>query len=328
MCNNIDKNVSYWRIHMDISQLIAEKAQITKRLKKMNYGSLEIREGNNNKYIYVHFREDGILVSKYIGEFSNELYNLILENNHIAKELKKRLKEINKELKRQNYIESELDEIVELNLDFARRNLVDSIYKQAVLEGVATTYSDTEDILNGAIVRNMTADDIGKVVNLKHAWEFIMNKGVITYPSNYAILCQINSLVEEGFSYTAGRIRSIPVTIGGSSYIPPLPFEDQVKQDIDRFKENTDIVDRAIEALLYIMRKQIFLDGNKRTAVLFANHILIQNGKGLLVIPADKVDEYKKLLVHYYETDDMKEIKNFILKQCYMPLGTKNDDKI
>ena len=55
----------------------------------------------------------------------------------------------------------------------------------------------------------MTADDIGKVVNLKHVWEFIMNKSVITYPSNYAFLCQINALVEEGCSYTAGRIRSI-----------------------------------------------------------------------------------------------------------------------
>jgi len=38
-------------------------------------------------------------------------------------------------------------------------------------------------------------------------------------------------LVEEGLSYSAGRIRSVPVSIGGSSYIPPLPFEDRVKED-------------------------------------------------------------------------------------------------
>lgn len=305
---------------MNLVDLIIEKAQIAKRLEKLNYGSIEIREKNDNKYIYVHHREDGLKVSKYVGEYSNELYNLILENNELAKELKKRLKSINKELKNQNYVESELDEKVELNIDYARRNLVDSIYKQAILEGVATTYSDTEDIINGAIVKGMTADDIGKVVNLKHAWEFIMNKNVVMYPSNYALLCQINALVEEGFSYTAGKIRSVPVTIGGSSYIPPIPFEDQVKFDIEEINKIDDSVARAIEALLYVMKKQIFLDGNKRSAVIFANHILIKNGKGLIVLPAEKVDVYKKLLVEYYETDKKEDIIGFIRNECYLPL--------
>lgn len=304
---------------MNISDLVMEKAQITKRLEKLNYGSVEIRE-NGNKYIYVHRREDGMMVTKYVGEYSNELYNLILENNELTKELKKRLKAINKELKNNNYIETELDEKVELNIDFARRNLVDSIYKQAVLEGVATTYSDTEDIVNGGIVKGMTADDIGKVVNLKHAWEFTMNRNIVMYPSNYALLCQINSLVEEGYSYTAGKIRSVPVTIGGSSYIPPIPFEDQVKFEIDDLNNENDVVLRSIKALLYVMKKQIFLDGNKRTAVLFANHILIKNGRGLIVIPAEKVNEYKKLLIDYYETDKTKAIIDFIKKGCYLPL--------
>ena len=306
---------------MDITTLIKEKSQINKRLETMNYGSVEIREANSKKYIYVHYRDSGVLRTKYVGEYSNELYNLVLENNQLAKELKKRLKSINTELKKHNYIESDLEEKVEINIDFARRNLVDSIYKQAVLEGVATTYSDTEEIINGGKVNNMTADDVGKVVNLKHAWEFITNKNVVMYPSNYAILCQINSLVEEGFSYTAGRIRSVPVTIGGSSYIPPIPFEDQVKNDIDAFNDIEDVVDRAIEALIYIMKKQIFLDGNKRTAVIFANHILIRNGKGLIVIPAERVSEYKNILVKYYEKDDKQEIKSFIREYCYLSLG-------
>lgn len=307
---------------MEINKLIQEKLQITKRLEKLNYGTIEIREKDSKKYIYTHFRNEGILTSKYVGEYSNELYNLVLENNELAKELKKRLKAINKELKSINYVEQgDLNPEVELNIDFARRNLVDSIYKQAMLEGVATTYSDTEEIINGGKVNDMTADDIGKVVNLKHAWEFIMSKDVITYPSNYAILCQLNALVEEGFSYTAGKIRSVPVTIGGCSYIPPIPFENQVIEELRDIVANDNVIDRAIGSLLYIMRKQIFLDGNKRTAVLFANHILIANGKGLIVIPADKVDEYKKLLVSYYETNNPKEIKKFLLDKCYIKMN-------
>ena len=98
------------------------------------------------------------------------------------------------------YESLELNDNIKINIDLARRNLVDSIYKQAVLEGVATTYSDTETIVNGGKVNNMTASDISKVINLKHAWEFILDEGVISYPTNYAILCQINEIVEEGFS--------------------------------------------------------------------------------------------------------------------------------
>lgn len=317
MCNKKIKKFHKRRAIMNISQLLQEKSVVSSRLKKLIYGTIEIRESSNKKYIYVHYREDGVLMTKYIGEYTNELYSVILENNNIAKELKKKLREVNKELKKLNYVEKELLSEVELNIDIARRNLVDSIYKQAMLEGVATTYSDTETIINGGKVNNMTASDISKVVNLKHAWEFILSKGVITYPSNYNLLCQINAIVEEGFSYNAGKIRQVPVRIGGSSYIPPIPFEAQVKEEIDNILNSTlDEIDIATNLLLYVMKKQIFLDGNKRCAVIFANHFLISKGKGLIVIPSEFVNDYKKLLIEYYETDNRENIVKFIKEKC------------
>ena len=240
-----------------------------------------------------------------------ELYNLILENNKRAKEYKKKLKEIKKELGLMQYESIELSDKVKLNIDLARRCLVDSIYKQAILEGVATTYSDTETIVNGGKVNDMTAIDISKVVNLKRAWDFILSEGTISYPTNYAVLCQINEIVEDGFSYTAGKIRSVPVSIGGSKYIPPLPYEAQVKDDLSNLLSKDDSYETGIELLLYVMKKQLFLDGNKRTAVIFANHYLISRGMGLIVIPAELVPDYKKLLIDYYENDS-EEIKEFL----------------
>lgn len=303
-----------------IVSLIEEKSSLTKRLENLIYGSIEIRENGDKKFIYTHYRDDGVLKTKYAGVFSNELYNLILENNKLAKDLKKRLSAVNKELAQSNYVETEISDEVELNRAFAIRSIVDSVYKQAMLEGVATTYSDTETLLNGGKVTNMTASDISKVINLKHSWEFITNTGVLQYPSNYLLLCQINSLVEEGFSVTAGRLRTVPITIGGSSYIPPFPIESAVKEQLEEILKIEDTVERAIKALLFIMRKQLFLDGNKRTAVLFANHILISHGKGLIVIPAEKVSEYKKKLVDYYETGNEKTIAEFLIDYAYLPL--------
>lgn len=187
--------------------------------------------------------------------------------------------------------------------------MVDSIYKQAMLEVVATTYSDTENIVNGGKVMNMTSNDIAKVINLKRAWEFILNDGVISYPTNYAILCQINSIIEDGFSCVAGRLRSVPVTIGGFTYMPPMPIEQMIKDDLDKILNlNKDVIDVTIELLLNVMKKQLFLDGNKRTAVIIANHYLISHGGGIIVVPAELVSEYKKLLILYYEdrSDDIK----------------------
>lgn len=306
---------------MEIAKLLEEKNIIEVRLEKLIFGSVEIREQNGKKFIYVHFRDNGRQCSKYIGEYSKELYELIIENNNVARSYKKRLREIKKELDKVNYAEEGISNDVALNIDLARRNLVDSIYKQAMLEGVATTYSDTETLINGGKVNDMTAIDVQKVINLKHAWEFILSNGVIEYPSNYNIVSQINAIVEEGMSYNAGKIRNVPVTIGGCAYIPPLPFEDQVREDIRNIVEsNKTPLSKAIEALLYIKKKQLFLDGNKRTAVIFANHILIKNAAGLIVIPAEKVDEYKKLLIHYYETNEKETIIKFLKDECYKPL--------
>lgn len=306
---------------IEIMNLLQSKQVFEHELQSLSYGSVEIRENNSNKYIYVHYREDGVALTKYVGEYSDELYNLILNNSIKAKQLKKQIKEITKKLKQFNYIEEELSEKVEQNIDFAKRHLVDTIYKQAILEGVATTFADTESIIEGGKVNNMTSEDIIKIVNLKHAWEFILNKNVILSDTNFALLCEINKMVEEGFYYTAGKVRNTPVTIGGTTWKPDLPIESVIREELEEIlsKELNDI-DKAIELLLYTMKKQVFIDGNKRTAVIYSNHYLISKGKGIIAIPAELTEEFKDLLIPYYEGRDEKEIKKFIKEKCYMSI--------
>ena len=304
---------------IEIMNLLQNKQLLERELQSLAYGSVEIRENDSNKYIYVHYREDGVTLTKYVGEYSDELYNLVLNNSIKAKELKKQIKEINKKLTQLNYIEEELSEKVKQNIDFAKRHLADTIYKQAILEGVATTFADTESIIEGGKVNNMTSEDIMKIVNLKHAWEFILNKNVILSDTNFALLCEINKMVEEGFYYSAGKVRSVPVTIGGTTWKPELPIESVIKEELEKiFNDKMDDIDRAIELILYTMKKQIFIDGNKRTAVIFSNHYLISKGKGIIAIPAELTEEFKNLLIPYYEGKDEKKIKKFIKEKCYI----------
>lgn len=302
---------------MEIISLIQEKQILEQRLKNIIYGSVEIREIESKKYIYVHYREDGIALTKYVDEYSDELYNLILKNNIEAKEIKRKIKELKNKLKELNYLESNIDENVARNIDFAKKHLAENIYKQAILEGIATTFLDTQTIIEDGKVNNMSTEDVLKVINLKHAWEFILNENVITSETRFNLLCEINKIVEQGFYYNAGKLRNVPVNIGGTSWKTDFPIESVIKEQLeDIFNSALNDEEKAIEILLFVMKKQIFIDGNKRTAVIFANHYLISKGLGIIVIPAELVEEYKELLIKYYEGKDEKEIKKFLKDKC------------
>lgn len=64
---------------------------------------------------------------------------------------------------------------------------------------------------------------------------------------------------------------------------------------------------------MYCMKTQIFIDGNKRASVIFANHYLISNGQGFLVIPEEHVPEFKRKLVDFYEGENIEVISDFII---------------
>ena len=303
----------------EIQELLQQRADLLARLHLLPYdGTPEIKENKSGKYLYVRKRVGSRVTSTYVDVYSEELYQLLLRNNRESRELKKKIRKVEKQLAEAGFIENELASDVILNLEFARTNMKLSIYEQAVLEGVATSFPQTEDIIENGTVNGVTASDVQKILNLKHAWEFILDKDVIQVKSDYSVLCHIAKLVNEGFFSYGGRIRGVPVTIGGTTYKPPMPIETVVMENIQSIIETQgDAIDVAIELCLYCMKTQIFNDGNKRASVIFANHYLIANAGGLLVIPEANVPEFKKLLVRYYEDKDTGEIKEFLKLNCH-----------
>lgn len=199
-------------------------------------------------------------------------------------------------------------------ITLAKRDIIDNIYRSARLEGIATTFLDTERIYNGMDAHGFKVDEVITIVNLKHAWWFIL--GTLDELTTYNYICQIHKEVGNMLYTPAGYIRSLPVRIGGTSWKPAIPIESVVKENIEEILTIEDNTMRALTMMCYFMRTQAFIDGNKRTSMLVANHILISTGTGILSIPIELQDTFKIHVVEMYETGVYDKMIGFLTKEC------------
>ena len=202
----------------------------------------------------------------------------------------------------------------EQNVFVAKRNIVDYIWKSANLEGIDVTYPETQVIYDGGVVNGLTVDKIITINNLKYSWQFILENEDIEY--NFKALCHLHKLTCDKLILDGnlGRLRTTPVSIGGTSWKPQFPVESQIKEELKQLlnqpeKSKTEI---AIEVMLWIMRRQMFIDGNKRVGMLFANKIMIYNGCGIITIAQENQQTFFKKLINYYESGDNTDLKQWI----------------
>lgn len=202
----------------------------------------------------------------------------------------------------------------EQNVFVAKRNIVDYIWKSANLEGIGVTYPETQVIYDGGVVNGLTVDKIITINNLKYSWQFILENESIEY--DFKALCHLHKLTCDKLilDENLGRLRTTPVSIGGTSWKPQFPVESQIKEELEQLlnqpeKSKTEI---AIEVMLWIMRRQMFKGGNKRVAMLFANKIMIDNGCGIITIAQENQQTFFKKLINYYESGDNTDLKKWI----------------
>lgn len=111
-------------------------------------------------------------------------------------------------------------------------------------------------------------------------------------------------------------MRTTDVKMGGTEWVPEIPNEITVKEQLEEIKKIENATEQAITLMLYLMRSQIFYDGNKRTAMLAANQVMIYNGVGIISIPLEEQKNFRNELVKFYKTNDMSEIKKIIYDKC------------
>lgn len=214
----------------------------------------------------------------------------------------------------------------EQNVFVAKRNIVDYIWKSANLEGIGVTYPETQAIYDGGIVNGLTVDKIIAINNLKYAWEFILENEEIDY--DFKVLCHLHKLTCDKLvlDQNLGRLRNTPVSIEGTSWKPDFPIESQIKKELERLlnqpeKTKTEI---AIEIMLWIIRRQMFIDGNKRVGMLFANKIMIDNGCGIITISQENQPIFFEKLIKFYESGDNTDLKQWIYETSIDGINLNN----
>ena len=130
------------------------------------------------------------------------------------------------------------------------------------------------------------------------------------------ILCYLHKLTCDKLvlNEDLGKLRTTPVNVGGTTWKPQIPIESQIKEELEKLlnqseKTKTEI---AIETMLWIMRRQMFIDGNKRIGMLFANKIMIDNGCGIITISQENQSTFYDKLIKFYESGNNTDLKQWI----------------
>ena len=204
---------------------------------------------------------------------------------------------------------------LEDNIFFAKRKLVDNIYKSANLEGIAVTFADTYAFMNNVNTGNIYVDDMLKLKGLKDGWEYVINH--VNEELTIDFIKKIHFEVCKGQNiYPLGEFRDKGVGITGTSWRPKLPSECDYDKELKEILSNKNKLERCIDLFCWIQRSQMFLDGNKRVANLVANKEMIKNGQGIIAVPVEEIGNYLTKLTLYYESGDNTNLKQWIYENC------------
>ena len=292
----------------ELVNMIQKKKYYLDRLESLVYGSLDIRERDNKKYIYVHYRKDGKVITKYVGEYSDSLYNQILSNNIEVKEINKRIKIIQKYIEDNNYYEQDLNDNIKDNIDRVRENIDVLLYDLVKLEDINITHENIINSLTGDPLNNVKLEDVVKYNKIKTAYENILKDEYIRLPYSVELLCAINKMLNEDLIY-----------------LNDYNLNDVEKEISNIIEKDISVINKAIEIFLYLSRKNIFKKNNILTALLFSNVYLLSNGNGVLTVPEDLSEKFKVMLNSFSNGKDTRIIKKFVIARCYIKF--ENEEK-
>ena len=195
---------------------------------------------------------------------------------------------------------------------------IDLSWKSSQIEGNTYSLLETERLLRESKTANgKTQEEATMLLNHKYALRFILDNPDYLQELTVRHIEDIHSLLTKGLSVDKG-IRHRRVGITGTNY-HPLDNEFQIREAMhdtcDLINSKEDVFEKALLALVLLSYIQAFSDGNKRTARITSNAILIANGYCPLSFRSVDSIDYKKAMLIFYEQNNLYAFKQIFIEQ-------------
>jgi Fic family protein len=214
--------------------------------------------------------------------------------------------------------------VTEFNKEFERL-AIDLSWKSSQIEGNTYSLLETERLLKEKeTAAGKTKDEAVMLLNHKEALDFILTNPDYISPLAVSRIEDIHSLLIDGLGIDR-NIRNRRVGISGTNY-KPLDNEFQIKEALEDLclliNSRESIFDKSILALVLLSYIQPFLDGNKRTARIISNAILINNKYCPISFRTVDSIDYKKAMLVFYEQNNISAFKKIFIEQFEFAVKT------
>ncbi len=205
------------------------------------------------------------------------------------------------------------------------RLAIDLSWKSSQIEGNTYSLLETERLLKEKeTAAGKTKEEATMLLNHKDALDFIIENPDYLYPLSVSKIEDIHSILIKELAVER-NLRKRRVGISGTNY-RPLDNEFQISEALrntcDVINEKTSVFEKALLALLLISYIQPFMDGNKRTARIVSNAILMNEKYCPLSFrTVDSVD-YKKAMLLFYEQNNISNFKRIFINQFEFAVNT------
>ena len=202
---------------------------------------------------------------------------------------------------------------------------IDLSWKSSQIEGNTYSLLETEILLKEKkTASGKTKEEAVMLLNHKDALDFILEDPEYLQELSVRRIEELHSLLVKELDVDKG-IRKRRVGVTGTNY-RPLDNEHQIREALEDtcrlINGKEDVFEKAMLALLLLSYIQAFADGNKRTARITSNAILIANHYCPISFrTVDSVD-YKKAMLIFYEQNNISAFKKIFIDQFSFAVQT------
>ena len=202
---------------------------------------------------------------------------------------------------------------------------IDLSWKSSQIEGNTYSLLETERLLKEKQTANgKTKEEAVMLLNHKDALDFILDVPDYLTQLSLPRIEEIHAVLVKELGVERS-IRHRRVGITGTNY-QPLDNEFQIREALEDtcqlINSKTDVFEKALLALLLLSYIQAFTDGNKRTARIISNGILIANNYCPISFRSVDSIDYKKAMLMFYEQNNVAAFKQIFIEQFLFAVKT------